>query len=201
SVLAVLALSAVSLLAMFSFIVVCILAIWAFICSGFALVSAGVVAAGVTVTEGVAVTGGVGAGVAVGAGFWARAGIHIRESATIDTRTGLGRFMGVLLDSALDGWGGIPTGSSESEGPEGPRLVQETLFWRHRPQHSAQCSTVRYNSGPLWLRSMVTSAQSRRRLACPMGGGTKVGAEGLDRPENPTAVRVRVKVRRNLSQR
>jgi hypothetical protein len=115
---------------MFSFIVVCILAIWAFICSGFALVSAGVVAAGaavtvaagvavtvaagsaVTVTEGVAVTGGVGAGVAVGvgagvavgAGFWARAGIHIRESATIDTRTGLGRFMGVLLDSALDGW-------------------------------------------------------------------------------------------------
>jgi hypothetical protein len=130
--------SAASLLAMFSFIVVCILAIWAFICSGFALVSAGVVAAGVavtvaagvavtvaagvavtvaagsavtvaagsavTVTEGVAVTGGVGAGVAVGAGFWARAGIHIRESATIDTRTGLGRFMGVLLDSALDGW-------------------------------------------------------------------------------------------------
>jgi hypothetical protein len=62
---------------------------------------------------------------------------------------------------------------------------------------------------------MVTSAQSRRRLACPMDGGTKVGAEGLYRPESPTAVlalvggagallsevRVRVKVRRNLSQR
>jgi hypothetical protein len=148
--LAVLALSAASLLAMFSFIVVCILAIWAFICSGFALVSAGVVAAGVavtvaagvavtvaagvavTVTLGVAVTGGVGAGVAVGsgigagvtvgvgagvvvgAGFWARAGIHIRESATIDTRTGLGTFMGVLLDGALDGWRRVPTGSSES---------------------------------------------------------------------------------------
>jgi hypothetical protein len=142
--------SAASLLAMFSFIVVCILAIWAFICSGFALVSAGVVAAGVavtvaagvavtvaagvavTVTLGVAVTGGVGAGVAVGsgigagvtvgvgvgvtvgAGFWARAGIHIRESATIDTRTGLGTFMGVLLDGALDGWRRVPTGSSES---------------------------------------------------------------------------------------
>jgi hypothetical protein len=127
---------------MFSFIVVCILAIWAFICSGFALVSAGVVAAGVAVTVaagvavtvalGVAVTGGVGAGVAVGsgigagvtvgvgggvvvgAGFWARAGIHIRESATIDTRTGLGTFMGVLLDGALDGWRRVPTGSSES---------------------------------------------------------------------------------------
>src|ERR1035437_5433153 len=109
----------------------------------------------------------------------------------------------------------MPTVSSDSEGPEGPRLVQETLFWMHRPQHSAQCSTVRYNSGPLWLRSMVTSAQSRRRLACPMGGGTKGGAEGLYRPENWTgvlglvgggvallwAVRVRVKVRRNLSQR
>jgi hypothetical protein len=129
---------------MFSLIVVCILAIWVFIWSGFALVSAGVVAtgaavtvsagvavtvgvavtggvgagvamgvavttvsAGVAVTVGVAVTGGVGAGVAVGAGFWARAGIHIRESATIDTRTGLGRFMGVLLDSALDGWRGV----------------------------------------------------------------------------------------------
>src|ERR1022692_1258216 len=138
SMLAVLAMSAASLLAMFSFIVVCILAIWAFICSGFALVSAGVVAAGVavTVTLGVAVTGGVGAGVAVGsgigagvtvgvgvgvtvgAGFWARAGIHIRESATIDTRTGLGTFMGVLLEGALDGWRRAPTGSSESEGPE-----------------------------------------------------------------------------------
>jgi hypothetical protein len=140
---------------MFSFIVVCILAIWAFICSGFALVSAGVVAtgvavtvaaaAGVAVTVGVAVTGGVGAGVAVGsgigagvtvgvgagvavgsgigagvtvgvgvgvvvgAGFWARAGIHIRESATIDTRTGLDTFMGVLLDGALDGWRRVPT--------------------------------------------------------------------------------------------
>jgi hypothetical protein len=122
---------------MFSFIVVCILAIWAFICSGFALVSAGVVATGVavtvaagvavTVTLGVAVTGGVGAGVAVGsgigagvtvgvgvgvvvgAGFWARAGIHIRESATIDTRTGLDTFMGVLLDGALDGWRRVPT--------------------------------------------------------------------------------------------
>jgi hypothetical protein len=119
-------------LALFSFIVVCILAIWVFICSGLALVSAGMVAAGaaVTVTAGVALTGGVavtggvgagvamgsgigagvavtvgvGAGVAVGAAFWARAGIDIRESATIDTRTGLGRFMGVLLDSALDGW-------------------------------------------------------------------------------------------------
>src|ERR1017187_7222964 len=104
--------SAASILALFSFIVVCILAIWVFICSGLALVSAGVVAAGVAVTvtagvaltAGVTVTGGVGAGVAVGAAFWARAGIDIRESATIDTRTGLGRFMGVLLDSALDGW-------------------------------------------------------------------------------------------------
>jgi hypothetical protein len=116
---------------MLSLIVVCILAIWVFIWSGFALVSAGVVATdvavtvtsgvavtvgvgagvaagvAVTVTVGVAVTGGVGAGVAVGAAFWARAGIHIRESATIDTRTGLGRFMGFLLDSALDGWRGV----------------------------------------------------------------------------------------------
>jgi hypothetical protein len=103
------------------------LAIWAFICSGFALVFAGVVAAGsavtvadgvavtvaagsaVTVADGVAVIGGVGVGVTVGAGFWARAGIHIRESATIDTRTGLGTFMGVLLDGALDGWRRVPT--------------------------------------------------------------------------------------------
>src|ERR1019366_2094295 len=92
--------SAASILALFSFIAVCILAIWVFICSGFALVSAGVVAAGVAVT----VTVGVGAGVAVGAAFWARARIDIIESATIDARTGLGRFMGVLLDNALDGW-------------------------------------------------------------------------------------------------
>jgi hypothetical protein len=53
---------------------------------------------------GVTVTAGVGAGVAVDVAFWAKAGIDIRESATIDTRTGLGRFMGALLDSALDGW-------------------------------------------------------------------------------------------------
>jgi hypothetical protein len=62
------------------------------------------VAVGSGIGAGVTVTVGVGAGVAVGAAFWARAGIDIRESATIDTRTGLGRFMGVLLDSALDGW-------------------------------------------------------------------------------------------------
>jgi hypothetical protein len=153
---------------MFSFIVVCILAIWAFICSGFALVSAGVVAAGVAVTVGVAVTGGVGAGVAVGsgigagvtvgvgagvavgsgigagvtvgvgvgvvvgAGFWVRAGIHIRESATIDTRTGLDTFMGVLLDGALDGWRRVPNlAVLKARGQSGPRLVQEALFWRH----------------------------------------------------------------------
>src|ERR1035441_3454534 len=69
SILAFLATAAASLLAMFSLIVVCILAIWAFICSGFALVSAGVVATGfaVAVTSGVAVTGGVWAGLAVGA--------------------------------------------------------------------------------------------------------------------------------------
>src|ERR1039457_408266 len=117
--------SAASILAMFSVIVVCILAIWVFNCSGFALASAG---AAVTVTPGVAVTvapgvavtvtpgagagvavgwgaGGVtvtvGAGGGVGAAFWARTGIHIRESATIDKWTGLIRFMGVLLDSAL----------------------------------------------------------------------------------------------------
>src|ERR1700687_3300089 len=30
---------------------------------------------------------------------------------------------------------------------------------------------------------MVTSAQSRWRLACPMGGGTNVGAEGLSTGE------------------
>jgi hypothetical protein len=181
---------------MFSFIVVCILAIWAFICSGFALVSAGVVAAGVAVTVaagvavtvGVAVTGGVGAGVTggvgagvavgsgigagvtvgvgagvavgsgigagvtvgvgagvvVGAGFWARAGIHIRESATIDTRTGLGTFMGVLLDGALDGWRRVPTGSSESEGARvGLVSSRKRCPGGMRPQHSAQCSTLR----------------------------------------------------------
>jgi len=74
--------------------------------------------AGATVGVGAGVAVGAGAGVAVGAVFWARAGIHIRESATIDTRTGLGRFMGLLLDSALDGWRRVPNDSSESEGPE-----------------------------------------------------------------------------------
>jgi hypothetical protein len=63
----------------------------------------------VTVGVGAGVVVGAGAGVVVGAGFWARAGIHIRESATIDTRTGLDTFMGVLLDGALDGWRRVPT--------------------------------------------------------------------------------------------
>jgi hypothetical protein len=81
--------------------------------------------AAVTVLAGAGVAMGSGAGVgaaatAAGAGvggdvsaaFWARTGIHISESATIDTsgadtrarRIGLNRFMGVLLDSAFDGW-------------------------------------------------------------------------------------------------
>src|ERR1035437_8892343 len=185
SMLAVLAMSAASPLAMFSFIVVCILAIWAFICSGLALVSAGVVAAGVavTVTAGVAVTGGVGAGVAVGSGigagvtvgvgagvavgaaFWARAGIHMRESATIDTRTGLGRFMGVLLDSGLDGWRRVAQAVLKARGQSGPRLVQEALSWRHATTALSAVLHLKRNPGLLWLRSMVNSAQSRRRLA------------------------------------
>jgi hypothetical protein len=87
-------------------------------------VAAGVSGVAVTVAEGagVVVTVAAGAGVAgssviagaaagVGAGFavtfWARMGRHIRDSAAINrragfTRTGFGRFMVVLLDSALD---------------------------------------------------------------------------------------------------
>src|ERR1017187_5334192 len=157
SMLALLARSAASILALFSFIVVCILAIWVFICSGLALVSAGVAAAGaavtvtagVALTGGVAVTGGVGAGVAVGSGigagvpvgvgaggavgaaFWARAGIDIRESATIDTRTGLGRFMGVLLSTVRWTVGEVcPLVVLKARSQSGPRLVQNALSWR-----------------------------------------------------------------------
>jgi len=84
-------------LAMFSFIVVCILAIWAFICSGFALVSAGVVAtgvavtvaAGVAVTVGVAVTGGVGAGVTGGVGAGVAVGSGIGAGVTVGVGAGV----------------------------------------------------------------------------------------------------------------
>jgi len=48
-----------------------------------------------------------------------------------------------------------------------------------RPQHSAQCSTVRYKSGTLWLRSMVNSARSRRRLASPWVGEEGGGGRAL----------------------
>ena len=103
------------------------------------------VGASVTVGVGAGVTVGVGAGVAVGAGFWARAGIHIRESATIDTWTELGRFMGFSSTVRWTGGDVSPPAVLKAMGQRGPRLVQETLFWRRRPQHSAQCLTVRYN--------------------------------------------------------
>jgi hypothetical protein len=107
------------------------------------------VASGVAATVGVAVTGGVGAGVAVGsgigagvtvgvgagvvvgAGFWARAGIHIRESATIDTRTGLGTFMGFSSRVLWTGGDVCPLAVLKARGQSGPRLVQEALSWRH----------------------------------------------------------------------
>jgi len=85
----------------------------------------------VTVADGVAVIGGVGAGVAVGAGFWARAGIHIRESATIDTRTGLGTFMGFSSTVLWTGGDVCPLAVLKARGQSGPRLVQEALSWRH----------------------------------------------------------------------
>jgi hypothetical protein len=141
---------------MFSVNVVCILAIWAFNCSGFALVSAGVAAADVAVTvapgvavtvtagagagvaagwgvgAGVTVTVGMGVGAGVGAAFWARTGIHIRESATIDAWTGLIRFMGVLLDRIVLLTVGevYPLGVLKARDRSGSRLVQEALSRR-----------------------------------------------------------------------
>jgi hypothetical protein len=101
---------------MFSVMLVCILVICDFMSPEFALASGVAVAAGVA--DGVAVTvaagaaGGVGVTVVAGAcvalgsdmtagagaglavTVWARAGKHIRESAIIDMRSGLGGFMG-----------------------------------------------------------------------------------------------------------
>src|ERR1039458_4499048 len=48
-----------------------------------------------------------------------------------------------------------------------------------RPQHSAQCCTVTHKSGTLWLRSMVNSARSRRRLASPWVGEEGGGGRAL----------------------
>src|ERR1019366_672293 len=110
--------SAASILAIFSVMMVFILAV-----SDDPDAVAGPVAAGVAVTVvpgaavtvvagsgagvGVTVTAGAAAGSSAGAagGFGetvcARAGIHSRDSATMVARKGLGKFMVVLLGSAL----------------------------------------------------------------------------------------------------
>src|ERR1035437_2634851 len=72
---------------------------------------------GVTVTAGAAAGSTAGAAGGFGEAVCARAGIHIKESATMVARKGLGKFMVVLLGSALDEWWGVPPVSSVIEGP------------------------------------------------------------------------------------
>ena len=72
---------------------------------------------GVTVTAGAAAGSSAGAAGGFGETVCARAGIHSRDSATMVARKGLGKFMVVLLGSALDEWWGVPPVSSVIEGP------------------------------------------------------------------------------------
>jgi len=103
---------------------------------------------GVTVTAGAAAGSGAGAAGGFGETVCARAGIHIKESATMVARKGLGKFMVVLLGSALDEWWGVPPVSSVIEGPgwDWDRLKDETpakgrdtclLCWLARGPHGS----------------------------------------------------------------